>query len=192
MRIIRPSLAVAVALFATSSVFSQTSSNTSASGVSFQARHPDVTETATSDTQRQPTYEYFKVMDGMPMDLELHHDTEVRTGKPIDVYLLVLEKQTMNSDGMREPIGLQFGYFYTAKAMDPATAWNPANAADCKTWVDLTVSALEAHQSWQPTWPYMQFVTAKGARTIDTNEDGTVFWSDDIECWGALDRFQPF
>ena len=192
MRAIRSALAATATLLLASSVFSQDAQNTSASGLSFQERHPDATEAAASESQKQPTYRYFSVLDGLPMVFELHHDTEARTGKPIDVYLLVIEKQTMNSDGMREPIGLQFGNYFTAKAMDPATAWNPANAADCKTWAGLTLTALENHEPGQSTWPYIQFMAAKGARTIDTNEDGAVFWSDDIECWGALDRFAPF
>jgi hypothetical protein len=192
MRVMRPALAAAVTLLMASSVFSQNTQNASESGLTFQARHPDASEaSAVSDTQKQPTYQYFSMLDGVPKIFELHHDTEARTGKRIDVYLLVIEKQTMNSDGKREPIGLQFGNYYTAEAMDPATAWNPANAADCKTWVGLALAGLEHHESGQP-WPYIQFATAKGARTIETNEDGAVFWSDDIECWGALDRFAPF
>ena len=192
MRVNRSVLAAAATLLTATSVFSQDAPNTTASGLAFQERHPDATETATSEMQQQPAYRYFSMLDGVPMVFELHHDTEARTGKPIDVYLLVIEKQTMNSDGMREPIGLQFGNYFTARAMDPATAWNPANAADCKTWVGLTLAALEKHEPGQPTWPYLQFVAAKGARTIETNEDGAVFWSDDIQCWGALDRFAPF
>ncbi len=42
------------------------------------------------------------------------------------------------------------------------------------------------------TWPYIELVTAVGARVIQTNEDGQVFWSDDIQCWGSSDRFPPF
>jgi hypothetical protein len=178
MKLMNSALAAAVTVLIASSAFSQES-------------YPTLAEAVASQTQQQPTYEYFSMLDGTPMDLQLHHDTEVGTGKRIDVYQLVIEKQTMNSDGMREPIGLQFGYLYTAKAVDPATAWNPNNAADCKTWVDLTVKGQETHQDGQP-WPYIQFAAAKGARIIQTNEDGPVYWSDDIECWGALDRFAPF
>ena len=40
------------------------------------------------------------------------------------------------------------------------------------------------------TWPYVEFLTAEGARTIQTNEDGTVYWSDDIHCWGSRTGFR--
>ncbi|HEY6303580.1 MAG TPA: hypothetical protein VIX14_10975 [Terriglobales bacterium] len=42
------------------------------------------------------------------------------------------------------------------------------------------------------TWPYIEFVKRVEARIIRTREDGAVYWSDDIECWGSLDRFPPF
>src|ERR1700746_2461028 len=47
------------------------------------------------------------ILDGLPMLLELHHDTEVGTNKPVDVYMFVIEMQVMNSDGNFEPVGLQ-------------------------------------------------------------------------------------
>jgi hypothetical protein len=188
MKMTGPALAAFATLWTASPVFSQ---DAPANTVRVE-KHPDATEAATPETQKQPTYRYFSMLDGVPMVLELHHDTEARTGKPIEVYLLVIEKQTMNSDGKREPIGLQFGNYYTAKAQDPATAWNPNNAADCKTWNGLTLDALDQHEAKQTTWSYMQFAVAEGARTIETVEDGAVWWSDDIECWGATDRFPPF
>jgi hypothetical protein len=42
------------------------------------------------------------------------------------------------------------------------------------------------------TWSYVEFTVAQGARMLQTNEDGLVFWSDDVECWGSRDRFPPF
>ena len=53
-------------------------------------------------------------------------------------------------------------------------------------------SAMASRDPKSKTWPYVEFLTAQGARTIQTNEDGTVYWSDDIECWGSSDRFPPF
>ena len=41
-------------------------------------------------------------------------------------------------------------------------------------------------------WPYVEFTAAQGARVVQTNEHGAVWWSDDIECWGSQDRFPPF
>jgi hypothetical protein len=38
----------------------------------------------------------------------------------------------------------------------------------------------------------VEFVTAVGARVVQTNEDAAVWYSDDIECWGSSDRFPPF
>jgi hypothetical protein len=43
------------------------------------------------------------ILDGLPLLLELHHDTEVGTNKPVDVYMFVIEMQIMNSDGNLEP-----------------------------------------------------------------------------------------
>jgi len=182
MKMTGPAMAAIATLWMASAAYSQNALE----------RHPDPTETSLEEAQKQPTYRYFSLLDGVPMVFELHHDTEVRTGKPIDVYLMVIEKQTMNSDGKREPIGLQFGNYYTAKAMDPQTAWNPNNAADCKTWKDLVLNEIEHHEPVPTTWSYIQFAVAQGARTVETNEDGAVWWSDDIECWGARDRYAPF
>jgi hypothetical protein len=191
----RIALAIAASVWVTSFVFAEDvpeKPGAAASNHVVQERHPNASETTSWETQTQPNYRFFSLLVGVPKILELHHDTEVRTGKPIDVYMLVIEQQTMNSDGMREPIGLQFFDLFTANAVDPATAWNPANAADCKSWKTETLVALEGHQEWQPTFTYLQLAVAEGARTIETNEDGTVWWSDDIQCWGALDRFPPF
>jgi hypothetical protein len=126
------------------------------------------------------------------MLLELHHDTEVGTGNPIDVYMFVIEMQIMNSDGNLEPEGLQIHNYYTAKAVDPLHAFNPHNARDCKVWNSIINYELSRHTPKSVTWPYVQFMTAEGARMIQTNEDGAVWWSDDIQCWGSKDRFPPF
>jgi hypothetical protein len=142
--------------------------------------------------QKQPTYQYFSILNGMPMLMELHHDTEVGTNKPVDVVLFVIELQVMNSDGNAEPIGLQIGNFFTAHAVNAHTAPNPHNARDCKTWNGLVRSEMQNRNPDSPTWPYVEFIVAQGARTIQTNEDGQVWWSDDVECWGSRDRFPPF
>ena len=147
---------------------------------------------AANTPPKQPTYEYFSILDGMPMLLELHHDTEVGTNKPIDVYQFVIELQVLNSDGNLEPEGLQIFNYYTAKAVDPNTAPNPNNARDCKTWNALVLNEMQNRNPKNPTWSYVEFTVAQGARTIQTNEDGQVWWSDDVECWGSRDRFPPF
>jgi len=38
----------------------------------------------------------------------------------------------------------------------------------------------------------VELVTNAEPRVLQTNEDGAVFYSDDIECWGSVDRFSPF
>jgi hypothetical protein len=134
----------------------------------------------------------YYILNGLPMLLELHHDTEVGTNKPVDVYLFVIEMQVMNSDGDREPIGLQIGYFYTKWPQEPAQANNPHNARDCKTWSGIQTRAMKNRDPKIKTWPYVEFVTDVDARVLQTNEDGAVLWSDDIECWGSTDRFPPF
>lgn len=151
-------------------------------------------EPASSSTQAptQPTYQYFSILDGMPILMELHHDTEVGTNKPIDVYLFVIELQVMNSDGDLEPEGLQIFNYYTAEPVNPNTAPNPHNARDCKIWNKLVSAEMKIRPPNAPTWSYVEFTVAQGARTIQTNEDGQVWWSDDIECWGSRDRFPPF
>ena len=159
-----------------------------------QERRPSAQPDAVVATaeQKQPTYQYFSILSGMPMLLELHHDTEVGTNKPIDVYRFVIEMQIMNSDGNPEPVGLQISNFYTAKAVDPNAAPNPNNARDCKTWNGLVTSEMQNRNPSSPTWSYVQFIVAQGARVIQTNEDGQVWWSDDVECWASRDRFPPF
>ena len=155
-------------------------------------RRPAASSDATSSPQTQPNYQYFSILDGMPMLLELHHDTEVGSNKPIDVYQFVIELQVLNSDGNLEPEGLQIFNFYTANPVNPNTAPNPHNARDCKIWNALVEKEMAIRPPNAPTWSYIEFVVAEGARIIQTNEDGNVWWSDDIECWGSRDRFPPF
>jgi hypothetical protein len=126
------------------------------------------------------------------MGLTLHHDTVVGTGQPIDVYVYPIELQVLNSDGNFEPEGLIIDNFYTAKAINPLTAPNPNNARDCKIWNSLVSNEIKTRNPTSATWSYVEFTVAQGARLVQTNEDGQVFWSDDIECWGARDRFPPF
>jgi hypothetical protein len=133
------------------------------------------------------------ILDGWPVLLSLHHDTEVGTNKPVDVYVLVIELQIMNSDGNLEPEGLQIFNYYTRYVQDPKNAFNPNDARDCRTWFYLQNHALKQRKSQaKGTWPYIELTTLVGARTVQTNEDGQVYWSDDIQCWGSSDRFPPF
>src|SRR5215471_6035613 len=135
------------------------------------------------------------ILDGMPMLYERHHDTEVGTNKPIDVDVLVIEMQVMNSDGNFEPIGLQIHNFFTAHPQDAQNDFNRFNARDCHTWAGLMATALrkkKKNPTEGRTWPYIEFIVETDARTLQTNEDGAVFYSDDVECWGAMDRFSPF
>ena len=132
------------------------------------------------------------ILDGLPLLLELHHDTEVGTNKPVDVYMFVIEMQIMNSDGNLEPIGLQIHNYYTRWSQDLKTVFNPHNARDCKIWNGLQTRAMRNRNPKIKTWPYVELVTAVDARVLQTNEDGAVWWSDDIECWGSTDRFSPF
>lgn len=155
-------------------------------------RHPAATAEASPESAPAPSGEFVSILNGMPMLLELHHDSEVGTHKPIDVYMFVIEMQVMNSDGDLEPVGLQIHNFYTAQPQDTKNDVNPHNARDCKTWNTLITKAMQARKSGSATWPYVEFITAQGARVIQTNEDGAVWYSDDIECWGSMDRFPPF
>jgi len=145
-----------------------------------------------TQSQKQPKYDFFSILDGTPQGLELHHDTQVGTGRPVDVYVFPIELQVLNSDGDLEPEGLIIDNFYTAKAIDPSTAPNPHNARDCKTWNALVLDEIHNRDPKSRTWSYVEFTVARGARVIETNEDGQVWWSDDIECWGSRDRFPPF
>ena len=141
--------------------------------------------------QKQPKYDYFSILDGTPQGLELHHDTQVGTGRPVDVYMFAIELQVMNSDGDLEPEGLILDNFFTAKAVQPQKAPNPHNARDCGIWNTLILNEIP-HDPVLSTWSYVEFTVAQGARVVQTNEDGAVWWSDDVECWGARDRFSPF
>ena len=132
------------------------------------------------------------ILDGLPMLLALHHDTEVGTNKPVDVYMFVIEMQIMNSDGNLEPVGLQIHNYYTRWTQDLKTVFNPHNARDCRIWNGLQTRAMKNRNPKIKTWPYVELVTAVDARVLQTNEDGAVWYSDDIECWGSTDRFSPF
>jgi hypothetical protein len=155
-------------------------------------RRPAANTIASTPATPPPDYEFFSILDGTPMLLELHHDTEVGTNKPIDVYMFVIEMQVMNSDGNLEPVGLQIHNYYTAQPQDARNDINPHNARDCKTWNTLVTKAIQTRKPGSATWPYIEFITAQGARVVQTNEDGAVWYSDDIECWGSTDRFPPF
>jgi hypothetical protein len=176
---------VLAAVFAAPSVFAQAKQPKI-------VRRPALSVAATSQPQPAPTYEFFSILDGLPMLLEMHHDTEAGTNRPINVYMLVIEMQIMNSDGNLEPVGLQFHNYYTENPQDAKDDVNPKNSRDCRLWNGLVLSALKHHDPKSPTWPYIEFMTAEGARVVQTNEDGPVWWSDDVQCWGASDRFPPF
>jgi hypothetical protein len=181
-----PLVSLAV-LLAASSAFAQAK----------QVRHerrPAATAEASSNAAppTQPNYIYFSILDGTPKGLVLHHDTEVGTGRLVDVYMFPIELQVMNSDGNLEPEGLIIDNFYTARAVNPLTAPNPNNARDCKIWNSLVLNEIKNRNPESSTWPYIEFTVAQGARVIQTNEDGQVWWSDDVECWGSRDRFAPF
>jgi len=158
--------------------------------VRHQRRPPEFSNVPPGEP-KQPNYDFFSILDGRPRGLTLHHDTEVNTGRPVDVYVFPIELQVMNSDGNLEPEGLIIDNFYTAKAVQPQKAPNPHNAHDCNTWNTLILKEIP-YDPTLSTWSYVEFVVAEGARTVQTNEDGAVWWSDDVECWGARDRFAPF
>jgi len=122
----------------------------------------------------------------------VHHDTTADTGKPIDVYVFVIELQVMNSDGNLEPEGLQIFNYFTAQPLDPTRDVYPHGARDCNRWNTLVTESIKARKPGSNTWPYIELTTAAGARVVNTNEDGPVFWSDDVQCWGSRDRFPPF
>jgi hypothetical protein len=173
-------------LLAASSAFAQ------AKAVRHDRRPAALPEAPATGEPKQPNYLYFSILDGTPQGLTLHHDTEAATGKPIDVYVYPIELQVLNSDGNLEPEGLIIDNFYTAEAVNPLTAPNPHNALDCKRWNTIVLNEEKSRSSKSLTWSYVEFAVAQGARVIQTNEDGQVFWSDDIECWGSRDRFPPF
>ena len=156
-------------------------------------RRPSASAEATpAFSRKQPNYEYFSILDGLPISLELHHDTEAGTNAPIDVYQFVIELQVLNSDGNLEPEGLDIFNYYTAKPVRPGKAPNPHNARDCKLWNQLVLNEIKTRDPNSPTWPYVEFTVAQDARIVQTNEDGAVWWSDDVECWASKDRFKPF
>lgn len=169
-----------------SSVFGQ------ANPIRHERRPAPAAASAAPLPQAAPEYVYFTILDGTPKGMWLHHDTEAGTGKPIDVYQFAIELQVLNSDGNFEPEGLIIDNFYTAQAVEPTRALNPHNARDCKIWNQYVLSEIATRNPASLTWPYVEFTTALGARTVQTNEDGQVYWSDDIECWGSQDRFPPF
>jgi len=172
-----------LALLATGPVFAQ---------IRHERRPAAAPEMILPAEQKQPTYQYFSILDGTPMGLTLHHDTVAGTGQALDVYVYPIELQVLNSDGNFEPEGLIIDNFYTAKAINPLTAPNPNNARDCKFWNSLVLKEVSLQPPISPTWSYVEFTVAQGARVVQTNEDGQVYWSDDIECWGARDRVPPF
>jgi hypothetical protein len=184
-RITRAVLLGAVTLLESSALFAQTKQPQ-------VSRRPPASAEATPPNAPQPSQQYFSILNGMPILLELHHDTEAGTNKPIDVYLFVIEMQVMNSDGNLEPVGLQIFNYYTAKPLDWKNDVNPHNARDCRIWNAAVLKEMQDRNKKSDTWPYVQFMTAQGARIVQTNEDGAVWWSDDIECWGSRDRFPPF
>jgi hypothetical protein len=184
-RMVREGLVALLLMVAGSPAFAQ------ASQIRHERRPAALPQGPLPLAQPVPEYVYFSILDGTPRLLELHHDTEVGTNKPVDVYLFAIELQVMNSDGNLEPEGLIIDNFYTAKAVHPNTAPNPHNARDCKIWNGLVLNEIK-NRKGGPTWPYVEFTVAKGARVIQTNEDGQVWWSDDVECWASRDRFKPF
>ncbi len=160
-----------------------------------QERRPANTSenmTKAIEPPKQPDYIYFSILDGTPVLMQLHHDTVVGTNEPVDVYQYVIELQVMNSDGNFEPEGLQIFNYYTAHAVNPTTAPNPNNAKDCAKWFNIINNEIKTRPPNAPTWPYVEFTVAEGARILQTNEDGPVWWSDDIECWASRDRFPPY
>jgi hypothetical protein len=156
-------------------------------------RRPAVDTPAKSERMKPATGENgFYILDGLPILLELHHDTEVGTNRRIDVYQFVIEMQIMNSDGNLEPVGLQIFNFYTALPQDWKQDGNTHDARDCKLWYNVQQKAMAKRDPKSKTWPYVEFITATDARVVQTNEDGAVWYADDIECWGSSDRFPPF
>src|SRR5260370_27939636 len=96
------------------------------------------------------------ILDGLPMLLELHHDTEVGTNQPVDVYMFVIEMQIMNSDGNLEPIGLQIHNYYTRCPQDLKTVFNPHNARDCRIRNGLQTMAMRNRNREIRTCPYVE------------------------------------
>jgi len=157
-----------------------------------ETRRPAINAPASPASAPVPGGEYFSILDGTPVLLELRHDTEVGSDKPIDVYKFVIELQVMNSDGNLEPVGLQIFNYYTAIPLNPSNDVYTHAARDCNTCNKIVLRDIQQRKADSKTWPYIEFTVAQGARVIQTNEDGAVWWSDDVECWGSSDRFPPF
>ena len=157
-----------------------------------EKRRPDLSAPASSASTPAPSGEFSSILNGSPMLLKLYRDTEVGTNKPIEVYDFVIEMQVMNSDGNFEPVGLQIHNFYTAHPLDAANDVYPNAALDCEKWYNIILGQQHYRNPKSKTWPYVEFTAAEGARVLQTNEHGAVWWSDDIECWGSQDRFPPF
>jgi len=134
--------------------------------------------------------EYFSILDGTPVSFQVHHDTRADTNEAIDVYMIVIELQIMNSDGDAEPVGLRLFNYITANPQDPGS--NSHNARDCKIWYLAVQASAPEYDGNTKVYPYLEFITKKGARTVQTNEDGAVLFSDDVICWKSGDRFPPF
>jgi len=65
-------------------------------------RSPAANAEATTDkapADPQSGGEPYHILNGLPTLLRLHHDTEVGTNNPVDVYALVIEMQVMNDLG---------------------------------------------------------------------------------------------
>jgi hypothetical protein len=142
------------------------------------------------DRKPNPAGKYFSILDGTPKYFQLRHDTRKGTNEPIDVYVMVIEVQVMNSDGNPEPEGLQIWNYFTAKPQDRKTKNH--DARDCKIWYRTVLASAPEYDGNTKVWPYLEFITKKDARTVQTNEDGAVLFSDDVECWKSGDRFPPF
>src|ERR1700693_3729698 len=106
------------------------------------------------------------ILDGLPMLLALHHDTEVGTNKPVDVYMFVIEMQIMNSDGDLEPIGLQIHNYFTKWPQDIRNDTTRHNARDCKIWAGLQTRAMKNRNPKIKTWPYVELVTNAEPRVL--------------------------
>src|SRR5262249_37925758 len=138
-----------------------------------ELRRPSAVDTQKAQPQDDDGSVFFQ--NGLPMLFKVHHDTEVGTGRAVDVDEFVIELQVMNSDGNPEPVGLQIHDYFTAQAQDPKNAFNKHTAHDCHIWNNLIVKALRDHKRSDKTWPYVEFIMTNPARTIQTNEHGRVF-----------------
>ena len=97
---------------------------------------------------RNPPMTIFSILDGTPRLLELHHDTEVGTNKPIDVYMFAIELQVMNSDGNLEPEGLIIDNFYTAKAIHPNNGTESAQRTRLQDLERSRIEEINEPQGW--------------------------------------------